>query len=134
MAALSLHLVKDLIGIPFRDGGRDTAGLDCLGLVILIAARMGKQLPDFRISCKEPGKISDAVELVRATTPVQRVQFPQFGDVVAIKADPRIPDIIQHFGMYLERNQFIHVTPLQGVIITRVEGSWKRRIEGYYRW
>jgi cell wall-associated NlpC family hydrolase len=130
----SLHLVKDLIGIPFRDGGRDISGLDCLGLAILVASRIGKQLPDFRISCKEPGKISDAVAMVRATMSFRRVQVPRFGDLVAIKADPRIPDIIQHFGIYLEGDRFIHVTPSQGVIITRIEGSWKRRLEGIYRW
>ena len=39
-------IVKDLIGIPYKDHGRDFSGMDCYGIAIEVLKRFGKNLPD----------------------------------------------------------------------------------------
>lgn len=40
---------KDLIGVPFKKGGRDLiTGVDCFGTLMECYRRMGRVIPDFR--------------------------------------------------------------------------------------
>ena len=39
--------VSDLIGIPYKEHGRDKTGLDCYGLAIEVSKRFGNDLTDF---------------------------------------------------------------------------------------
>ncbi|HSW39595.1 MAG TPA: NlpC/P60 family protein, partial [Acidobacteriota bacterium] len=125
------HLVNDLIGVPFVDDGRDLSGLDCWGLVMLVLARMGKQIPDYRVRCDATDEISQLVDDARASAAWKPVAAPAPGDLVAIRADSRIPDAVQHFGVYLGEGRFIHVMQKHGVAIVRISDRfWNRRIEG----
>ena len=38
--------VKDCLGIPYKHGGRDESGLDCLGLVWYFYKQLGIDIPD----------------------------------------------------------------------------------------
>lgn len=38
--------INDLLGVPYKDHGRDASGYDCYGLAIEVARRYGYQLND----------------------------------------------------------------------------------------
>jgi cell wall-associated NlpC family hydrolase len=133
-ASLS-HLVSDLIGVPFVDDGRDVTGLDCWGLAMLVLARLGKQIPDYRVRCDATDEISTLVETAKTDSRWKQVETPIPGDLVAIRADSRIPDAVQHFGVYIGEGRFIHILVNHGVAIARISDRfWIRKIAGYYRW
>ncbi|HSV27245.1 MAG TPA: NlpC/P60 family protein [Sedimentisphaerales bacterium] len=132
MAASLSHLVKDLIGVPFVDDGRDGDGLDCWGLVMLVRARMGRPVADFRCRCDD----TQGIEAItaQAAHDWRRADVPQPGDLVAITADPRMPEVVQHFGVYIGDGRFIHATARTGVMVARTDDRfWGPRIAGYYR-
>ena len=52
-------MYEDLIGVPFVDGGRDTNGMDCWGLVRECFKRQGIVVKDYGISAAEELKISE---------------------------------------------------------------------------
>lgn len=47
------HWTDRYLAVPYRDGGRDWSGADCLGLYALVLANeAATQLPDFSVSLK----------------------------------------------------------------------------------
>lgn len=135
MAESLLHLLRDLIGVPFVDGGRDRKGLDCWGLVMLAMLRAGKQIPDYNVNCHEREKIAKLVADPEQWVSWKKIDDPMPGDGIALRVDPNMPDAIQHFGVYLGSGKFIHTTRKTGVMVSRItDPMWRGRIEGYYRW
>ena len=124
--------INDLIGVPFKDGGRSKeTGFDCWGLVKEVYRRIGIDLLDFDIGCQEASLINSAIECQR-----------QFWENVSNPND-HIPCLIvmrfnqayflNHTGVYLGGGLFIHTRERLGVNIDRVDSpAWKKLIEGYY--
>ena len=50
MSSLVVPKWDDLIGVPFAYGGRTDKVLDCYGLLMLLEARRGNAIPDFKSS------------------------------------------------------------------------------------
>ena len=73
---------KDLIGIPFVDGGRDYHGLDCYGLVMLIYARMGILLDEYNIAANDLVNVNK--ELVNRQSVWNKIENPEVGCVVLL--------------------------------------------------
>ena len=125
-------MYKDLIGLPFREGGRNKyEGFDCWGLVLEVFRRHGIELPDYKIGCMEASKIDNAIEENR----------PQW--VKCDPNDPPVPSLVvirfnqgqlcNHTGVYIGNGQFIHTRDRIGVNIDRVDNpAWRKRIEGFY--
>jgi len=101
------------MGIPHRSGGMDHRGLDCSAFVGMVMQDVyGKSVP--RVS-KEIGEH------------VKRKYERQLreGDLVFFSFGR---GSIDHVGIYLHNNKFVHVSTSKGVIISDLHDSW------YYRY
>ena len=127
--------INDLIGVPFVSRGRDPkTGLDCWGLVMEVSKRFGKNIPDFFVDAydsKQIGVIHDFVKSDWVCIPTAEA-----GAVVGLKLDRVcMPDVVQHYGVCLDRKRFIHTLKDMGVIISRLDHRFfNKHIEGFYQW
>lgn len=87
-----------------RMGGTDRTGADCSGFVRTVYKRV------FNIDLPRTTK-----EQVRKGNPVKRYEL-QSGDLVFFQP----PSYPRHVGIYLSRNEFVHVSKTKGVIISRI--------------
>ena len=126
-------MLKDLIGIPFVDRGRDRGGMDCWGLAMAAMRHFGRDVPDFDVSCFDTRSINGIYERERGTW--MTVCDPEPGDVVAMRIDASHPDMVQHIGVYIGSGRFIHTLKKRDSHIVRMDDPyWSRKIVGCYRW
>lgn len=131
--------INDLIGVPFRDGGRNiSTGLDCWGLVMEVYARLGIKVPDYGKtipSAYSSLEIGKKAKDAGATGEWEKVDCPAFGDLVAMHTDMSVPGIVNHFGVYINDGRFLHTVKNRNVHIAKTSAiEWGHRIVGYYRW
>jgi cell wall-associated NlpC family hydrolase len=123
------------IGLPFREHGRERAGLDCWGLVRLVMAeQFGRYLPSFSTRyCKT----TDAETIGRLVLS----ELPHWddvdsgkevlGDVVVL----RVRGAPMHVGLVLGDGCMLHVEQGIDSAIERYKGSrWAGRVHGFYRY
>jgi len=110
--------VSDLIGLPYKAHGRDESGLDCFGLIYLIAKRNGTPIKDPIYKGFDPSlaKLADFVGL-------KKTDF-QVGCILEIEKDGRL-----HLGYAIDNKRFIHCAINEGVI---VENIVNYEIKRYY--
>lgn len=124
----------DYVGIPFRECGRTTEGVDCWGLVRLVLERefgiVG--LPDYSdlyTSTRDYDAIADVydVDLPRFWRPAPE---PRLGDIVVFRVAGRP----MHVGLVLEAGWMLSIESGVDSAVERIEGChWQGRLEGYYR-
>lgn len=125
--------VKDLLGVPFVDGGRDMKGMDCWGLFVEVMRRFGYQVPDYKVSCFDTAGIGGAFQAEIGSWQPVGVALP--GMAVAMAIHDKAPDMVQHFGVALDSRRFIHTLEKTGVLITRFSDPFfSKKIKGFYRW
>lgn len=121
--------VKDLIGVPFREFGRDAkTGLDCYGLVIEVAKRYGKTLRDVAVhnySVEEASKAADMyINVVRTKDWHKPCIVLEFRGI-----DGRL-----HVGITIdEQGTFLHATENQGVRVSTMNsaGGYLKLVHAY---
>lgn len=124
------ELVDKYLGISFKHMGRDTAGLDCWGLVVLAYRDIGIEVLDlssYRPNWSLTGK---NYFIEKHYDNWKEVTAPAFMDVLLFNNVDEVPF---HAGLYLSNGQFIHGSRA-GVVITRVFGKWRDRLQGIYRY
>ncbi len=89
--------VSDLIGIPYREGGRSLSGLDCMGLAIEVSKRLGRKLRDF----SEDGGLN-----------ITRTENIKEGSILEFHKNGCL-----HVGVALSGDVFIHALSFRGVVI-----------------
>ena len=101
---------KQWEGVQHVYGGLDRSGLDCSGFVFLSFKKL------FNITLPRTTELQ-----AKQGHEIKRVEL-RAGDLVFFKTG-----IIQrHVGIYIERNNFVHVSSRRGVIISSMENSyWK---------
>ena len=122
--------ILDLVGVPFKDGGRDLSGLDCWGLVREIYSRFGYDFPVYEISCYDNVNVTQEMENNREFW--QKHEYPNvpIPCVVAFKVSS---PMVNHVGVYIGDGQFIHTRELTGAVIERLDSPmWRHRTEGFY--
>ena len=123
---------EDMIGIPFKEGGRDLSGLDCVGIILVLLKRLGKYVPEYE-SCFDEYKKHVLImdEIAKRCTPLAG---PEPLCIVTFWKDN--PDYTSHLGMVLENGyEFIHCPRNAGVVVQRLDAEpWKRKITGFYRY
>ena len=112
-------MYSDLIGTPYKIHGRNESGLDCFGLIWLIAKREGKPIKDPIYKGFDPSLVSLAEEIG-----LKKCEF-KIGCVIEILKDKRL-----HLGYSIDNDRMIHCTHNEGVI---VENIVKYNVKGYYR-
>jgi cell wall-associated NlpC family hydrolase len=128
--------LRDLIGIPFLQNGRNPAiGLDCWGLCREVLKRFGLDVPDF------PQAVYDAIEIdarfsgETRTGRWEKIDAPVPGCVVAMAIDPDLPQAITHLGVYIGAGRVLHtINKLNSSLFRTDDRFWGRKIRGYYRW
>lgn len=130
---------RDLVGVPFLDGGRDPAvGLDCWGLVLAAQKRFGRTLPDYQISAFASSQIAATAAVEVLSGRWEQLPAPELGCLVAMSTNPNLPGAFQHVGVYVGSGRFIHAMNRksgQGSRMDRIDHPlWQGAIKGYYRW
>ena len=98
--------------VPYRWGGLSRKGLDCSGLVYLIYRnQFGVQLPRTTLGQLKRGRHVNRSSL-------------RAGDLLFFTTGNNL----NHVGIYLENNQFLHVSTKKGVKISNLENNyWAKR-------
>jgi cell wall-associated NlpC family hydrolase len=127
--------LRDLIGIPFVDRGRDRNGADCWGIALLVLRHFGHTVPDFDVSCFDTLSIHAIYDGELARWAWQKVEIPEPGDLAVMRIDARFPEMVQHVGVYIGGGRVLHTMKKRESHLIRVDDPyWSRKIEGYYRW
>lgn len=126
-------MFDDYIGIPFKSRGHTLDGLDCFSLVRIIY----KDLLNIDIlKANSDAFRSKDIEneyLHETSKNWIEVDTLEKFDVVAMAHDGRIPDIVQHFGVYIGDGKMIHT--LLGVHSHVVKiADYKYCIKSYHRY
>ena len=104
--------VSDLIGIPYKEHGRDNAGYDCYGLTIEVVRRYGKTLPDVVYSAEHDISLSDENTPL---LPLRKIDEVEEGCLIEMRYRGEL-----HIGVYIGNKRFIHATRGQGVRLSRL--------------
>jgi len=129
------------IGIPFLSKGRDAnIGLDCYGLISLYYKNeLSIVLPEIATSSNAVHKVFSRY-LDQISKNYYEIKTPQNNCIVAMNTTPNYPDIINHFGIYIEdkttnTNQILHTLKnTQSHLINSDDIRIKHTIKGYYLW
>ena len=118
------------VGIPFVPGGRDFAGVDCWGLIMLFYKDLGISIPDINATCEtDRNMLQGTYE-----------EALLFGQVVDRNVCPSIvtfklldPVYVNHVRIFIGGNKFIHARRKIGVSVDLLDKPlWRKKIEGYY--
>lgn len=116
----------DLIGIPYRDGGRGPDTFDCYGLIKhLYVERLGIEIPDYR--SPEDRRLVSAI--FRSELRLWQQCQPRYGAVALL----RVPGMF-HCGFLLNDNDFIHTWEHSGGVCIEQLSDWSARLVGIYEY
>jgi len=126
-APLAPRLFADLIGKPWAEGGRGPDAYDCVGLVLEVAKRLGKQLPDY--VSNEATLHAELAAGGDSLADLPRMIHPNVGDVVLLRMGVNE----HHLGVMVDSCRMLHASRNCAAIIERVNSPlWQRRVMGYY--
>jgi hypothetical protein len=112
--------ISDLVGISYKIHGRDESGLDCFGLIWLIAKRNGTPVRDpvYKGFDRDLMRLYEYVGVLKA-------EVFEIGCILEIEKDNRL-----HLGYSIDRDRMIHCTHNEGVIVEDIN---KYQVKGYYK-
>jgi len=113
-------ILKQYLGIPYRKGGISKKGMDCSGFVRTVYRQLfGLELPH---SSRDQYHCPDLAKITR-----NRLQT---GDLLFFARKKKI----NHVGIYLANNKFIHASSSLGITISSLdEAYWQKRFFGSKR-
>jgi len=118
--------MRKYINLPYKNLGRDFSGVDCYGLLYLIYKKeLQIDLPDF-VSLqyqKEWYKQNENVILDNIWNQWEQISAPfKKFDALLFKLNSKM--IVNHCGVYVGDQKFIHVYEDSPSCINRLEGPW----------
>lgn len=126
-------MIARFIGVPFADKEPSFDGANCYGLVRLFyREHLGIDIPDLRVHSDHSNRVW-ATYLKEISERWDRVEEPQFGDVVAMAQDISHPRIVQHVGVYIGDGKVLHTLNKINSHIVSLE-SVAYSVKGYHRW
>lgn len=123
-------IVSDLLGKPFKMGGRGPDDYDCYGLCLEVSARAGIEIVSFD-SIADICLRSDAINAGKAD--YIKLSKPEPFCLVGFKIRP---PFVTHIGVVLaDCKHFIHIMIKRSVAIERLDlPVWSKRLDGFYRY
>lgn len=122
------------IGLPFKERGRTSDGLDCWGLVrMVLNEQFDIQVPSYAYEYRSTQSARDIAPLIhrarQSWQPVKRDDM-QCGDVMIL----RMQNVPMHAAMVLDRQYILHIERGINSVIERSDSRrWKDRLIGIYR-
>ena len=123
MNTLPAAIWLDLLSKPYRFGARGPHEYDCVGLMLEIERRLGREIPPWG---SRPRLLHAAKEQW------ERTDNPQPGDGILIHSTrPK-----WHIGVVTGGGYMIHAHQDIGYVVRERYNAfpWHNRIEGFYRW
>jgi len=111
--------ISDLVGLPYAPHGRDERGLDCFGLIWLLAQRNGTPIDDPWYRGFDPSLMRLADQMN-----VKRIDEVVPGCVIEMVKDERL-----HLGYAIDNRRMIHAAINEGVIVEDI-GTYP--VKGYW--
>ena len=131
-------MIKDFIGIPFIDKGRDYKGADCYGLcLIYFRDVLNINIPDVIAS---PNQVRMAYLEYLSNIRDFWIEHkePKENTIVAMMTDPDNPKLVTHFGIILKidgKLKILHTFRDTASHIVDIDNPiYKNRIKAYYEW
>lgn len=118
--------ISDLIGIPYREHGRDSRGYDCYGLAIEVERRLGKTLLDAVYDNTHDERFKDMNCPTLNIKPTDKIEL---GTLIEMTLKGEL-----HIGVCLDRDRFIHATVNQGVRISSLRAFSKVNFYEVTKW
>lgn len=116
LAVQMINNAMEFMGVRYRTGGTNKAGMDCSGMVTAVFNIFDKAIPR---SSRDMAQIGQKV----ADKEVQK------GDLIFFKTNGR--SIINHVGLVISADedgiQFIHSSTSQGVIVSSTKESYYKK-------
>jgi hypothetical protein len=124
--------IRKYIGIPFVDRGDSFDGADCYGLLRLFyREEFGRQIADPNIRCDQSTRVFSQY-LIEIRKHWIEIPKPINFCGVAMANEPRLPGMVQHFGIYYD-GRILHT--LKGVGSHLVDaGKSFNNVKRYYDW
>jgi len=128
--------LNQYIGVPHKSQGRDWFGVDCWGLICLVYADLGIELPRY-LGWYNDTKDVPALYAVanEERNRWQQVETPQPLDVILFTVPTKKGLFPAHVGLMEQQGQMIHCEHGHDVARERYDGpKWSRRVEGFFRY
>jgi len=124
--------IADLIGKPYKEGGRGPANYDCWGICMAAAARASIELPDIEVP--EGSELRAKIIEEQSQTRFRRIDTPGAYSISLFRIIDDANKIKWHVGLVLENGRdFIHTTGKMGVNISSLaDPLWRLFLEGFY--
>ena len=123
---------RTYLGVPFQHQGRTAAGLDCVGLLVVVFRALGHPVHDLEAYARDPhhGLLERTVEANGCV----RVDDPQPGDIALIA----FHGVTRHaalIGDHADGLSLIHAHNMgsKRVIEHRLDAKWAKRVTRVYR-
>ena len=124
--------VNEIIGLPFKENGRDMDGMDCYGVVLHIANLHGVTLPDWNTENDARATVAAIENATDAGIADLIDGSPKEWDTVVV----RRVQTHYHMGIVL-LGGVLHASRKDGVILqptTRFHADYGHEVLEYYRW
>lgn len=120
---------RTLVGAPFYHAGRSAeTGLDCAGLILVPAYRLG--LTQFQSPNYSPGEGGEILlpALVEECVHVEEAMQP--GDIALFE----VRKGRYHLAYLTGAGTMLHARERVGVVESRIDDRWQERCRGVWRW
>ena len=133
---------RSMLGVPFVHQGRSPRGVDCVGLLVLVARQLGMRYRDNTTygRCPNPRQLTDALsascvqvaEVNAQHTPDDVWKLAQPGDVIAFwTARAGLP---QHVAIRTERGILHTWANVRRVVEHGMTDHWRERVHSVWRY
>ncbi|MBT9158862.1 MAG: Dipeptidyl-peptidase 6 [Dehalococcoidia bacterium] len=125
-----VQAARAYIGTPYHHQGRSRAGLDCVGLIVAVAADIGLQSHAQRFDIQNYSRMPDGSLMTHFGQAAEAVLGkPQPGDILVFKflKQPH------HLAIQSGPSRMVHAVERYGVVEVNLVEQWLARQVGVYQ-
>jgi len=131
------------IGLPYKEHGRDTDGLDCFGLARMVYKNeLDVDLPDFNIGFNKTKNKDLYKHIVTDLDDFISNESKKWIDIKELDDKPKDFDFVLirmmgyviHIGIFIAPNKILHCYDGIDSVLENIEPRWTSKIEKIVRW